>query len=203
MQNVKNIIFDLGGVLFNIDFRLTEKAFTELGVNDFASFFTQFHSNPLFAMLETGVNTAFFYDEFRKETRLDVTDEQIKHAWNALLLDFRKESMALLPVLRKKYRLYLLSNTNEIHIQEFLLRFDQTYPGTNFEDLFDGVYYSHRIGFRKPNADAFEYILNRHSLPAQETLFIDDSINNIEAAGKLGIQTIHLKPGMRVEKLGL
>ncbi len=203
MQNVKNIIFDLGGVLFNIDFRLTEKAFTELGVKDFASYFTQFHSNPLFARLETGVDTDFFYDAFRKETGLDVTDEQIRHAWNALLLDFRKESMAMLPLLRKKYKLYLLSNTNEIHIQEFLQRFEQTYPETHFEDLFDGVYYSHRIGRRKPNADAFEFILHKHGLSAEETLFIDDSINNIEAADQLGIKTIHLKPGMRVEELGL
>lgn len=203
MQNIKNIIFDLGGVLFNIDFRLTEKAFTELGVNDFASYFTQFHSNPLFAQLETTVDTGFFYDAFRKETGLAVTDEQIKHAWNALLLDFRKESMAMLPLLRKKYRLYLLSNTNEIHIQEFLQRFEQTYPASHFDDLFDGVYYSHRIGHRKPNAGAFEYILHKHHLIAEETLFIDDSINNIEAAMQLGIQTIHLKPGMKVEELGM
>lgn len=203
MQNIKNIIFDLGGVLFNIDFRLTEKAFTELGVKDFASYFTQFHSNPLFAQLETTVDTGFFYDAFRKETGLAVTDEQIKHAWNALLLDFRKESMAMLPLLRRKYRLYLLSNTNEIHIQEFLHRFEQTYPASHFDDLFDGVYYSHRIGQRKPNAASFEYILYKHNLIAEETLFIDDSINNIEAAMQLGIQTIHLKPGMKVEELGL
>lgn len=203
MQTAKAIIFDLGGVLLDIDFRLTEKAFTGLGVNNFSDFFTQFHSNSLFKKLETGVDEALFYDEFRSETGLSLSDEQIKDAWNALLLDFRLESLAALPQLKTKYQLYLLSNTNEIHLQEFQRRYALLQQEQDFDALFDAAYYSHRIGHRKPNASAFEYVINIHQLNPAETIFIDDSINNIEAAKQLGLQTVHLLPGMKVEELGL
>lgn len=203
MQQFRNIIFDLGGVLLNIDFKLTEKAFADLGVTNFSSFFNQFHSNDLFIQLETGVDEAAFYNNFRSATGLGLSDEQIRDAWNALLLDFRKESIALLPELKTKYQIYLLSNTNEIHLQEFYKRYTATFGHENFDALFDAAYYSHRIGHRKPNASAYQFVLEKHGLIAEQTLFIDDSINNIEAAQKLGIQTIHLKPGMKVEELGL
>lgn len=203
MKNIRNIIFDLGGVLFNINFSLTEKAFTELGVKDFSSFFTQFHSNDLFVKLETGVDEESFYDEFRSASGLNLTNDQIRDAWNALLLDFRMESIAALPELKSRYNLYLLSNTNEIHMQEFHRIYRTLFAESSFDDLFDAAYYSHRIGHRKPNAGAFEYVLEKHGLAAVETLFIDDSINNIEAAQKLGIQTVHLLPGMKIEELGL
>lgn len=203
MQQIRNIIFDLGGVLLNIDFKLTEQAFAELGVTNFSSFFNQFHSNDLFIKLETGVGDASFYNDFRSATGLGLSDEQIRDAWNALLLDFRKESVKLLPQLRTKYKLYLLSNTNEIHLQEFYKRYTATFGHADFDELFDAAYYSHRIGHRKPNASAYQFVLEKHGLIAEQTLFIDDSINNIEAAQKLGIQTIHLMPGMKVEELGL
>jgi epoxide hydrolase-like predicted phosphatase len=203
MQQTKAIIFDLGGVLLDIDFKLSEKAFAELGVTNFSDFFNQFHSNDLFRRLETGMEDDLFYDDLRTATGLSLSDEQIRDAWNALLLDFRPESVAVLPQLRNKYELYLLSNTNEIHLQEFQRRYEVWRPGQVFDDLFDVAYYSHRIGHRKPNASAFEYVLQKHGLNAAETIFIDDSINNIEAAQQLGLQTIHLKAGMKVEELGL
>jgi HAD superfamily hydrolase (TIGR01509 family) len=203
MQQTKAIIFDLGGVLLDIDFKLSEKAFAELGVTNFSDFFNQFHSNDLFRRLETGMEDDLFYDDLRTATGLSLSDEQIRDAWNALLLDFRPESVDVLPQLRDKYELYLLSNTNEIHLQEFQRRYEAWRPGQVFDDLFDAAYYSHRIGHRKPNASAFEYVLQKHGLIAAETIFIDDSINNIEAAQQLGLQTIHLKAGMKVEELGL
>lgn len=203
MQQTKAIIFDLGGVLLNIDFRLSEKAFAELGLTNFADFFNQFHSNDLFRKLETGMDDDLFYDDLRTATGLSLSNEQIRDAWNALLQDYRPESVAVLPQLREKYKLYLLSNTNEIHLKEFQRRYELWKPGELFDDLFDAAYYSHRIGHRKPNASAFEFVLEKHQLNATETLFIDDSINNIEAAQQLGLQTIHLQPGMKVEELGL
>jgi FMN phosphatase YigB (HAD superfamily) len=203
MRQTKAIIFDLGGVLLNIDFRLSEKAFADLGLTNFADFFNQFHSNDLFRKLETGMDDQLFYDDFRSGTGLQLSNEQIRDAWNALLLDYRTESVAVLPQLKEKYKLYLLSNTNEIHLREFQRRYDAWKPGEVFDDLFDAAYYSHRIGHRKPNASAFEYVLEKHNLIAAETIFIDDSINNIEAAQELGLQTIHLLPGMKVEELGL
>jgi glucose-1-phosphatase len=203
MQQTKAIIFDLGGVLLDIDFKLSEKAFAELGVTNFSDFFNQFHSNDLFRRLETGMDDDLFYDDLRAATGLALSNEQIRDAWNALLLDFRPPSVNILLQLRQKYKLYLLSNTNEIHLQEFQRRYEAWRPGQIFDDLFDAAYYSHRIGHRKPNASAFEYVLTKHGLNANETIFIDDSINNIEAAQQLGLQTIHLKAGMRVEELGL
>ncbi|QNA44195.1 HAD family hydrolase [Lacibacter sediminis] len=203
MQQTKAIIFDLGGVLLDIDFKLSEKAFAKLGVTNFSDFFNQFHSNDLFRRLETGMDDQLFYDDLRAATGLSLTNVQIKDAWNALLLDFRPESVAVLPQLREKYDLYLLSNTNEIHLQEFQRRYEAWRPGQVFDDLFDAAYYSHRIGHRKPNSSAFEYVLEKHGLNATETIFIDDSINNIEAAQQLGLQTVHLKAGMKVEELGL
>lgn len=203
MQTTKAIIFDLGGVLLDIDFRLTDRAFTDLGVNNFAGYFNQFHCNDLFKKLETGVDEALFYDAFRSETGLPLSDEQIRDAWNALLLDFRLESLAVLPELKNKYQLYLLSNTNEIHLQEFQHRYSMLEQKQRFDDLFHAAYYSHRIGHRKPNASAFEYVLHQHQLNPAETLFIDDSSMNIDAAQQLGLQTIHLQPGMRVEEQGL
>lgn len=203
MQQTKAIIFDLGGVLLNIDFRLSEKAFAELGLTNFADFFNQFHSNDLFRKLETGMDDDLFYDDLRTATGLSLSNEQIRDAWNALLQDYRPESVAVLPQLREKYKLYLLSNTNEIHLKEFQRRYELWKPGELFDDLFDAAYYSHRIGHRKPNASAFEFVLEKHQLNATETLFIDDSINNIEAAQQLGLQTIHLQPGMKVEEMGL
>jgi putative hydrolase of the HAD superfamily len=203
MQKIQNIIFDLGGVLLNIDFNLSEKAFEQLGVENFKAFFNQFHSNELFIKLETGMDVDLFYDEFRLATSTSLSNDQIKDAWNALLLNFRNESIKALPGLRNKYKLYVLSNTNEIHLQEFQKRFTIEMNLSSFDDLFDATYYSHRIGFRKPNANAFQFVLEKHQLIAEETLFIDDSINNIETAQQLGLQTIHLLPQMKIEELGL
>lgn len=203
MQTIRSVIFDLGGVLLDIDFKLTEKAFEEIGVTNFHQFFNQFHSNDLFKKLETGMEDELFYQDFRTATGLQLSNEQIRDAWNALLLDFRAESIAILPQLRNKYQLYLLSNTNEIHLQEFQRRYNILSPQRSFDELFDAAYYSHRIGHRKPNASAFEFVLEKHGLIAAETLFIDDSSNNIEAAQALGLQTVHLLPGMKVEELGL
>ncbi len=203
MQTIRSVIFDLGGVLLDIDFKLSQAAFEQIGVTNFQHFFSQFHSNDLFKKLETGMDDALFYDDFRSATGLQVSDAQIRDAWNALLLDFRKESLAVLPQLRNRYQLYLLSNTNEIHLQEFQRRYQLLSPQSSFDDLFDAAYYSHRIGHRKPDAGAFQFVLEKHGLIPQETLFIDDSINNIEAAQALGLQTVHLLPGMKVEELEL
>lgn len=203
MQKIQNIIFDLGGVLLNIDFHLSEKAFEQLGVENFNAFFNQFHSNDLFKKLETGMDVDLFYEEFRSNSNTSLSNNQIQVAWNALLLNFRQESIKALPGLRKKYKLFVLSNTNEIHLQEFQKRFTLEMQLSSFDDLFDAAYYSHRIGFRKPNADAFQFVLEKHQLIPEETLFIDDSINNIETAQQLGFQTIHLLPQMKIESLDL
>ena len=112
----KNILFDLGGVLLNIDFKLTSNAFKHLGVTDFDEMFTQHFSNPLFELLETGkIDESAFYEAFRKEVGLPLSDAQIQSAWNALLLDFPPERIEWLKKIASKYRIFLFSNTNQIH----------------------------------------------------------------------------------------
>lgn len=194
MEGVKNIIFDLGGVLLNIDFSITEKAFIDLGVDQFSEMFTQHHSNDLFVQLETGeISPEEFYDAFRKGTGTDLSNENIKKAWNALLLDFRLPSLAWLDTIKTQYRIFLFSNTNQIHHDAFIATYKELAGNADFDAFFEKAYYSQNLGMRKPNPEPFLHILQEQQLEASETLFIDDTIKNIETAQKLGLKTIHLQ----------
>lgn len=203
MNTIQNIIFDLGGVLLNIDFERSQKAFQQLGVTNFRDMISPTHANDLFHALETGMDIPSFYEQFRKQTGTHFTNEVIEEAWNALLIDFRKESVEKLQQLKPKYQLFLLSNTNEIHVQRIHRMFREQFHGQEFEDHFHAAYYSQRIGLRKPDAKAWLHVLNTHALNPAETLFIDDGAANIEAAQQLGMHTVHLLPAMRVEELDL
>lgn len=204
MQNIKAIIFDFGGVILNIDYNKTSKAFTDLGVKNFDEMYSQKNANPLFHDLEEGkINEEEFYNAFRTSSQLKLTDQQIKKAWNAILLRYREEALQTLATIKNKYRLYLLSNTNSIHHKEFNKIFEDQIGSGSLNDYFDKAYYSHEIKLRKPGKDAYQYVLKENNLFPSETLFIDDSIQNIEAAKSLGLQTIFLKEGMKIEDLGL
>lgn len=193
MQQIKNIIFDLGGIFINIDFAKTEQAFIDLGITNFSDFFTQHHASELFELLETGkISPSAFCEKFRFETNSRLTDDQIFAAWNALLLDFPKERIHWLQQIRKKYNIYLFSNTNQIHYDAFMAGFTTQ---TGFDDLnsfFIKAYYSQKMGLRKPYPEAFLHIINEQNLDPAETLFIDDTKKNIEGAKSVGLQTIHL-----------
>ncbi|MEO5782167.1 MAG: HAD-IA family hydrolase, partial [Ginsengibacter sp.] len=129
--------------------------------------------------------------------------KQIKNAWCAMLMDYRTEALQTLLSIRPKYKLYLLSNTNSIHHTVFNKIFDNEIGKGSLNDYFDKAYYSHEIHHRKPGNEAYVYVLKENNLAPSETLFIDDSIQNIEAAKQLGLQTIFLKEGMKIEDLGL
>lgn len=204
MTPIKNIIFDLGGIFMNLDFSLTEKAFINLGITQFPSMFTQHHSNDLFEQLETGqMSETEFYDAFRRETGSELTNEQIKTAWNALLLDFPPERLDWLGQIRHKYRIYLFSNTNRIHYDAFVEILARENNCTNFDSYFIKAYYSHELGLRKPYVASFQKILEEQALNAAETLFIDDTAKNLVGAGEAGMQTIHLVAPKTVLDLGL
>lgn len=194
-MDIKNIVFDLGGVLLNLDFERSAQAFTALGVKNFNDYFTQVHSNPLFKELETGaiVNESF-YDELREKAAISAGNDEIDAAWNAMLLDFPAKGIQKLKELSGEYRLFLFSNTNAIHHAAFHQYF-QRHFNFNFDTLFEKAWYSHLIGHRKPDITAFEYILHDGKLVASETLFIDDTFPNVEAAVKAGLQAAHLPPG--------
>jgi putative hydrolase of the HAD superfamily len=204
MEGIKNIIFDLGGVLMNIDVSITESAFIDLGVDQFSAMFTQHHSNDLFVQLETGqISPEAFYEAFRKGTGVELSDEIIKKAWNALLLDFRIPSLEWLEKIKTKYRIFLFSNTNQIHHDAFTETFKQTTGKADFDAFFEKAYYSQNLGMRKPDPKPFLHILKEHDLVPSETLFIDDTFKNIETAKSLGLKTIHLQWPQTIAELGL
>ncbi len=200
MKNIKTIIFDLGAVLLNINYQITIIEFARFGVKNVGSFYSNKVQTNLFNEIETGkISADSFLKSLQKETENASTNE-VRNAWNAMLLDLPKERIELLKKLKQDFPIYLLSNTNSIHISEFRKKIGET-KYQEFYNLFDKVYYSHEIGFRKPNKKAFQLILDENNLKANEVLFIDDSPQHIEGANKLGIQTHHLSETEEVTTL--
>jgi HAD superfamily hydrolase (TIGR01509 family) len=198
---IKNIIFDLGGVILNIDLHKTAHAFTALGVQNFNQYFTMVHADPLFKRLETGAETdAGFYEAIRKATAITCSDRDIDAAWNAMLLDFPPHRIEKLKELSKNYRLFLFSNTNAIHHAAFSEAFRKQF-GFEFDSLFEKAWYSHLVGHRKPEVSAFEAVLKLGNISAAEALFIDDTLPNIEGARRAGLQAAYLPPDKDIEVL--
>jgi glucose-1-phosphatase len=204
MQNTEAIIFDLGGVILNIDYSLTRIAFEKAGIKNFHDMYSQANADELFSNLETGkISEDSFYNELNKRTGLYLPSVEIERAWNAMLLTFREKSLEFLNTLKPKYKLFLLSNTNHIHLNAFNKIYLEKKRDKLFEAFFDKAYYSCKMGLRKPNADIYEFVLTENNLDAGKVLFVDDSAQNIEAAKILGMQTILLGPGEYIEDLSL
>ena len=202
MATTKNIIFDLGGVLLDIDYQKTIDAFEKLGLPHFEAMFSQFKADALFEKLETGhISETDFYAAIKERTELPLLNIEIDDAWNALILNFRTESLQLLDRLSANYKLYLLSNTNSIHLKYFKKLFTQETGKPLLDAYFIKAWYSNEIGLRKPGAQIFEFVLAEENLKAAETLFIDDTLINIETAVSLGLKTHHLLPNERIELL--
>lgn len=200
MQGIQNIIFDLGGVLLNIDYNRPLEEFQKLGVDINKHFYSQKEQDKIFDLLEIGkINEDEFVSLIQKKTNTLISHSQIIHAWNSILLDFPLRRLQILQQLQLHYNIYLLSNTNEIHEKAFNKILQQTCGYPTLAVFFDRVYFSHRIGLRKPNREIFEFVLNENNLTPAETLFIDDSKQHIDSAKKLGIQTIHLTDNMTIE----
>lgn len=192
-NNYKNIIFDLGGVILNIDYSLTEKAFSKIGISDFKTLFSQAQQTQLFDNYEKGfISSSDFRAELKKYLLKDTSDDSIDAAWNAMLLNIPQERMELLKKTKLTHRTFLLSNTNDIHIETFNAYLKNEYKISDLKSLFEKLYLSYEIGMRKPDAEIFEFVLRENNLNPAETLFIDDSIQHIEAAKKLGIGTYWL-----------
>lgn len=192
--NIKNIIFDFGGVLINLDYDATYKAFISLGVHNLMKLLSKSEQTKLFDDFEEGtISPADFRNELRKASNVDLTDEQFDWAWNQILLDIPQERLEKVMELKKQYRVFLLSNTNKIHYDHYLVDLQELNGFQSFEDIFEKAYFSHDVNMRKPNAEIFEFVLSDVEINASETLFIDDTERHILSAQKLGIQTHHLK----------
>lgn len=201
LAKVKNIIFDLGGVIINLAIQQSIDALRLLSKHGQPIDFSQQAQSELFDRYETGRMTS---EEFRAALReayaLEGDDPTIDAAWNTMLLDIPPERIELLQDLGNKYRLFLLSNTNAIHMIQFNKTVQEVSGLPGLDALFEKAYYSHQVGLRKPDAAVFEHILIQNNLVAAETLFVDDSIQHIKGAQAVGLQTLHLQPPLTINE---
>ena len=200
-EGIKNIIFDLGGVLLDLNVERTIHAFEDLGLKDAIKPGGWGYEQPVFLDMERGlISDQEFREGVRKLLPNGATDEEIDHAWCAMLVDFPEERIRLLQQLQKEYRLYLFSNTNSIHIKHFHGIFKNKF-GFPLSGLFNKDYYSNEIQIRKPAVEAYQFVLDDAEINPAETLFIDDSESNIQGAQKAGIHAIWLNPGTDLHSL--
>lgn len=186
---INTIIFDFGDIFINLEKQATIEEFKKLGLNG--------PNEELLVMndmFERGkISEQQFIDGFKKFIpNADV--HQIRHAWNAVIGEFPLYRLEFLQMLTNKYRLFLLTNTDAIHIS----RFEHMAGASFFSDFyqcFEKVYYSFEMGMRKPENEIFSHILKKHDLSPKRTLFIDDKKENTDAAAALGIQVWNLKVG--------
>ena len=197
LTNIKNIIFDLGRVILDLDPDGTVEAFRKLGLNDDIVDVKLAYSDEVFNKLQKGTATPA---EFRARVREllkneSATDQQIDDAWNAILLDIPLSRIKTIKKLGERYNIYMFSNTNSIHIDKLSPEFKEQH-GFAYEDLFTAVYYSHEITDAKPAVCSFEKVIKLSGVKPEETLFVDDLEKNIEGAQQAGLKTLWFEPHM-------
>ena len=187
---IKNIVFDFGDIFINLDKKLFAEELQKIHISQESE-----EVLPILQQYEMGlVSTDKFLTFF--EERLHVSQDKLKRAWNSILLDFPKERLRFIQNLSesKKYRLFLLSNTNDLHISWIQKNWGMEQYNA-FKICFEQFYLSHEINLRKPNNNIYEFVLTTNKLAPKETLFIDDTKENTDAAKALGIHIWNLKPG--------
>lgn len=191
---IKNIIFDLGDVIINIDPPRTYQAFADMKGISLDEAYKIVDGNAFFDKYDKGQFSDQEFVDYVKE-KLDVpnTDQEIITAWNALLLDMPKERVERIQELSKKYTIYLLSNTCSLHIKEVNNILLKSSGVSDLKNLFTTAYFSFDLGLRKPDKSIYTTMLNDAKIKAEETLFLDDNLQNIEAAQALGIKCIHVQ----------
>lgn len=201
LQGIRNIIFDLGGVLLNINPQKTIEAFGALGMEQLIGDKGLTYDHEIFYLMEQGkVTPQEFREGVRKLLPHKVSDQQIDSAWTAMLLDFPAIRVELLQKLSHDFNLYLFSNTNAIHVEKYFDIFRRQH-GFEVTSLFKKTFHSNEIGYRKPSVESFEEIIRLSSILPKESLFIDDSSANIEGAIQSGMKGLWLQPGQTVEEI--
>lgn len=193
-NNISTLIFDLGGVIVDLDLAKCIQNFKELGLENIEQYLSNFGQKDFFMQFEKGqIGIPAFRNEIRKLAGTELTDAQIDKAWCSFLTQIPFEKLHLLSELKKKYRLLLLSNTNPLHIETAVAaEFSKT--GKTMQDFFDKCYLSYEMGMVKPDVEIFEALLTDAQVKAEECLFLDDGKKNIDTAAALGIQTYWVKP---------
>ncbi|CAM1361999.1 putative hydrolase of the HAD superfamily [Tenacibaculum sediminilitoris] len=179
---IKNIIFDFGDVFINLDKEATYKELAKLGVTEISEEMIQQYYQYEMGLISTDNFVSFFHDKF------NISKKDLIRSWNAILLDFPKHRLSFLKELAtsNRYRLFLLSNTNDLHISWIQNDWGKELYD-EFKNCFEKFYLSHEINLRKPNTNIFEFVLQKNDLQPSETFFIDDTKENTEAAKQLGI----------------
>jgi glucose-1-phosphatase len=196
---LETIIFDLGGVVINIEYERTIRAFHDLGFGEFGQIYTQLNQEHLFDLFETGkIGPPEFRSMIKQYSPDAKSDEQIDQAWCAMLLDLPVERMQLIHRLGKRYRTFLLSNTNQIHIEYYNEYIKEYFGEPNLSFLFEKDYYSHSMGKRKPNQDIYKQVIDEQGLNPSHTLFVDDLSPNIEGARAVGLVALHLEKPLTI-----
>ena len=200
-KKIRNIVFDLGGVLVDLDFKAAINGLQQAGFANVKEQLLAFDHEGIFKKFELGEMTA---DEFRTAIRenstVTLTDEEIDALWNAMLLEIPREKLELILDLRGKYMVYLLSNTNSIH-WDYVCKNAFNYRGFRVNDYFEETFLSYEMHLAKPDKAIYEKVLQDANLLAEETLFIDDSEANCKAAEEVGIHAHHYHIGDDLSKV--
>lgn len=201
ITKIDAIVFDLGGVILDLDIDRTYRAFAELG-NMTRDGVRNLANQEFFKLYETGaIDDPTFRAHLREELEFKGPEEILDEAWNAMLGPIAKSKFELLELLSFKYRLFLMSNTNEIHMKRILRIADHISPEKGFYKYFDQVFLSNEVGERKPNAAFYEHLMANAGLIPNKTFFIDDLQENIGTAKSLGWKGHHLQPDESIVEL--
>jgi len=201
-MEIKNIIFDFGGVVLDIDPQLTVDEFVKLGFNDFGKLLTPEFTEDILGKFERGILTPeLFRTKLKSFLNIDITDQQLDDAWNSLLYDIPSERIDIIEKVKKNYQIFLLSNSNEIHYDLYVRDLQLRFGYREFDELFHKAYFSFDLHLLKPNPEIYEFVINQHGLAPANTLFIDDKTENIEAAKKLGLMTYQLDKPERIRDI--
>ena len=200
MKEIRNIIFDFGGVIHDIRYENVGEAFARHGVNNLGSFYSKEFQTREMDLFEKGLLSADEYrDYIRRMTGMDFTDETIDEIVNAILVDVPKERVELLRRLRDRYKIFLFSNTNQINYDCFTARLQEKYHFDIFTECFEAAYFSFMMHCRKPSKDGFEQIINEQGIEPLETVFIDDILKNLDGAFDAGLRGFHLSKGSIID----
>lgn len=201
-MKIKNIIFDFGGVVIDIDPQLTLNEFVKLGFKNYEKLMSHVFVDDIIAKFEKGILTPELFRKRLKEfLNINVSDQKLDDAWNALLFDIPRERIEVIEKVKENYKIYLLSNSNEIHYDLFVRDLQLRFGYREFDDLFEKAYFSFDLHLLKPDPNIYEFVLNQHNMVPEETLFIDDKKENIDAAHNLGIKTYMLSKPERIRDI--
>lgn len=200
-EEIEAIIFDFGGVIIQLNYQATIDAFKKLGIENFDEMYSQAQQSNLFDDIETGkISSQRFINGLLDYLPPNISPNKVVEAWNAMILNVPKQNIDLLDELSKKYRIFLLSNTNELHITQAYRNWNKV-AEKPINTYFEKIYLSHEIGMRKPNGEIFELVCKENNLNLKTTLFIDDSEQHIIGAQTIGLKTIHHKSNELLQTL--